>query len=70
MLLLLCAFKKIEWARFGNLLEAGFLFKVLIAICDTPFLYIGVYFYRKRFNLKPGEELGNDIAVHQVEEKI
>ncbi len=70
VLLLLCAFNKIEWSRFGALLEAGFLFKVLIAICDTPFLYIGVYFFRKRFDLKVHEELGNDIAIQQVKEKI
>ncbi len=35
VLLLLCSFGKIEWERFWALLEAGFLFKVLIAICDT-----------------------------------
>ena len=70
VLLLLCAFHKIEWARFGDLLAAGFLFKVLIAICDTPFFYLGVYFFRKRFDLGVHEELGNDIAVQQIKEKI
>ena len=70
VLLLLCTFKKIEWSLFWKLLEAGFLFKVLIAICDTPFLYLGVYFFKKRFNLLPHEELGNDIAAYQVKENI
>jgi hypothetical protein len=70
VLLLLCSFGKIEWERFWALLEAGFLFKVLIAICDTPFLYAGVYYFRKRFNLKPNEELGNTLAKYQLEEKI
>ena len=70
VLLLLCFFGKIEWERFWALLEAGFLFKLLIAICDTPFLYAGVYYFRKRFNLKPNEELGNTLVKHQLEEKI
>lgn len=70
VLLLLCSFGKIEWERFWALLEAGFLFKVLIAICDTPFLYLGVYYFRKRFRLQPEEELGNTLDKFQLEEKI
>lgn len=57
VLFLLCSFGKIEWDKFTGLLIAGFLFKVLIAACDTPFLYIGVYYFRKRFNLKVSEEI-------------
>ncbi len=47
----------IGWDRFGCLLINGFLFKILIAAADTPVLYLVVYLLRKKFNLKPGEEL-------------
>ena len=57
VLLLLCSFGKIEWSLFGALLLSGFLFKVLVAALDTPLLYAAVYFFRKRFKLKIGEEL-------------
>lgn len=57
VLFLLCSFGKIPWDRFGGLLLGGFLFKVLIAAFDTPFLYLGVALLRKRFQLKEGEEL-------------
>ncbi|WP_442846711.1 queuosine precursor transporter [Leeuwenhoekiella sp. H156] len=70
VLLLLCSFGKIDWALFGTLLLSGFLFKVLIAVCDTPFLYLGVYLFRKRFKLAPGEEIGNDIKYHQQIENL
>ena len=57
MLLLLCSFGKIEWDKFTGLLVAGFLFKVMIAALDTPFLYLGVYLFRRRFKLKVNEEI-------------
>ena len=57
VLFLLCSFGKIDWELFGGLLLSGFLFKVLIAALDTPFLYAAVYGLRKIFNLKPAEEL-------------
>lgn len=57
VLILLCSFGKIEWSRFTGLLIAGFIFKVFIAATDTPFLYLGVYAFRKRFNLKVNEEM-------------
>ena len=57
VLLLLCAFGEIEWNLFSGLLLAGFIFKVMIAALDTPFLYLGVYLFRKRFNLKVNEEI-------------
>jgi uncharacterized integral membrane protein (TIGR00697 family) len=59
VLFLLCSFNKIEWNLFGGLLLSGFLFKVLVAALDTPFLYLGVYALRKKFGLKQGEELKN-----------
>jgi len=60
VLLLLCSFDVIDWSRFNGLLVAGFLFKVLIAAFDTPFLYLGVYLFRKRFKLKVNEEISLD----------
>ncbi len=57
ILLLLCSFEIISWDKFYGLLISGFLFKVLIAIFDTPFLYLGVYLFKKRFKLKTNEEL-------------
>ena len=57
ILILLCSFNVIEWSSFKGLLISGFLFKVLIAALDTPFLYLGVYWFRKRFNLKVNEEI-------------
>jgi len=57
VLFLLCSFNKIEWELFVPLLISGFLFKVLVAVLDTPFLYAAVYSLRKRFGLEMGEEL-------------
>ncbi len=57
VLLLLCSFEVIEWSLFGKLLINGFIFKVLIALLDTPLLYFFVYLFRKKFDLKVGEEI-------------
>lgn len=57
VLLLLCAFEKIAWTNFYGLLLSGFIFKVIIAILDTPLLYLGVYIFRRKFNLKVNEEI-------------
>lgn len=57
VLFLLCSFGEIGWDKFAGLLISGFIFKVIIAILDTPFLYLGVYLFRKRFNLKVNEEI-------------
>lgn len=54
---LLCSFEVLPWSLFTSLLISGFLFKVLIALLDTPILYFIVYLFRKRFNLKIGEEI-------------
>lgn len=54
---LLCLFNVLPWSMFYGLVVSGFLFKVLIAFLDTPFLYLFVYLLRRRFNLKVGEEL-------------
>ena len=57
VLLLLCSFGEIEWDKFLGLLLAGFIFKVIVAALDTPLLYLGVYLFRRRFNLKVNEEI-------------
>lgn len=57
VLLLLCIFQKIAWDKFIGLLISGFIFKVIMAALDTPFLYLGVYAFKKRFNLKTNQEI-------------
>ncbi|WP_405295214.1 queuosine precursor transporter [Algibacter sp. Ld11] len=54
---LLCIFEIIAWDRFLGLLLSGFIFKIIIAFFDTPFLYLGVFLFRKRFKLKVNEEI-------------
>lgn len=54
---LLSLFGVLEWDLFWGLLLSGFLFKVLIAALDTPLLYLFVFLFRKKFNLKPTDEL-------------
>jgi len=60
VLFLLCSFEILPWDLFAGLLLSGFLFKVLIAILDTPVLYVAVYLFQRRFHLKRGEELNLD----------
>ena len=60
VLLLLCSFGVLPWNIFYSLLLSGFLFKVVVAALDTPLLYLFVWLFRKRFNLKVGEELNLD----------
>jgi queuosine precursor transporter len=57
VLLLLCAAGVIEWSRFWLLLQNGFLFKVLVALAETPLFYLAVWGVRRRFGLGFGEEL-------------
>lgn len=57
VLLLLCSFGVIEWSRFWTLFENGILFKIMIALLDTPLIYLAVYAIRRRFGLKAYQEL-------------
>lgn len=57
VLLLLCIAGAIEWERFATLLENGFLFKVLVALLDTPIAYLVIGGLRRRLGLAPGEEV-------------
>ncbi|RLD66805.1 MAG: VUT family protein [Bacteroidetes bacterium] len=58
VLLLLCSFRVIEWELFGVLLLNGFLFKVLVALSDTPFFYLVVTIFRKYFKI---DEVGGEL---------
>jgi len=60
IIFLLCSFEILPWSSFKGLLISGFLFKVLVAALDTPLLYLGVYLFRRRFNLKINEEISMD----------
>ncbi|MBL4604935.1 MAG: queuosine precursor transporter [Flavobacteriaceae bacterium] len=57
VLLLLCSFDIISWDNFSGLLISGIIFKMMIAALDTPILYAVVFFFRKHFGLKTGEEI-------------
>mgnify|MGYP000931400238 FL=1 len=54
---LLCLFEVLPWDLFSTLLISGFLFKILIALLDTPILYFIVHLFKSRFHLKTGEEI-------------
>ncbi|MEK9756505.1 MAG: queuosine precursor transporter [Bacteroidota bacterium] len=57
---LLILFGILPEEKFTVLIISGFLFKVIVAILDTPILYLFVWVIRKRFNLKIGEEIKID----------
>jgi uncharacterized integral membrane protein (TIGR00697 family) len=57
VLSLLCLFGAIPWALFLGLLVNGFLFKVMVALFDTPLFYLTSAMARKRFGLQLGEEI-------------
>lgn len=60
VLALLCVFGAIEWGLFWGLLFNGFVFKVLVALFDTPLFYGVTWLARDYFGLKLGEELTID----------
>ena len=60
VLILLCLFNEISWDLFAGLLVAGVSFKILIAAVDTPFLYLGVFIFKKRFVLGINEVIQLD----------
>lgn len=57
---LMCLFGVIPWEYFRGLVISGVIFKLMMALLDTPLLYFFVYLIRKRFNLKIGEEISLD----------
>ncbi len=60
ILILLCSFHIIPWDKFTGLLISGVIFKILIALLDTPLLYAMVYAFRKKFGLEMGHEIDMD----------
>ena len=54
---LLCLFQVLNWDSFWGLVISGIVFKIVIAFLDTPLLYLFVYLFRKKFDLKIGEEI-------------
>lgn len=57
ILLILCGAGTLQWGQFFPLLINGFLFKIIVAALDTPFFYLLVWWFRKKFKLKAGEEI-------------
>ena len=57
ILFLLCLGNAISWHKFLTLFAQGFVFKILIAIIDTPIIYLFTFYLRKKFKLQMGEEL-------------
>lgn len=57
VIFLLCSFDALPWDSFLGLLVSAFIFKVLVALIDTPLLYLGVYLFRKKFELRINEEI-------------
>ena len=66
VLFLLCSFGVIEWKLFGILLLNGFLYKLLVALLDTPILYFFVYWFRKQFDLKVGEHFARSLTMGKM----
>ena len=54
---LLCLFDVLSRDSFVGHVVSGVLFKILVAFLDTPLLYFFVYLFRKKFDLKVGEEI-------------
>ena len=65
VIFLLCIFKILPWEIFTSLLISGFLFKVIVAILDTPLLYGAVFLFRKKFKLSLNNELTDEFLYHQ-----
>ena len=47
----------IAWASFGVLFLNGVLFKALVALLDTPLVYLCTFVIRRRFGLETGQEI-------------
>lgn len=56
VILLLCVTGVVDWVRFPGLLVNGFLFKVLVALFDTPLFYLGVWALKSKVHEDPDEQ--------------
>ncbi|MCB0409277.1 MAG: queuosine precursor transporter [Flavobacteriales bacterium] len=57
VLLLMCSLGAIQWNLFGQLLLSGFLFKIIVALLDTPLFYLFTYLFKKKFGLNDVQEV-------------
>tara|TARA_Y100000768_G_scaffold388332_1_gene383617 strand:- start:1970 stop:2635 length:666 start_codon:yes stop_codon:yes gene_type:complete len=55
VLVILCSAGAIEWERFTTLLFMGWLFKVLVALIDTPIIYLALWLLKDK--IKPASYL-------------
>ena len=51
ILIILCSAGVIEWERFYSLWMMGWLFKVLVALIDTPIIYGVIYFLKGKIDI-------------------
>ena len=51
----------LSWDHFLDLFVASYLFKVMIALLDTPIAYICCAILRKKFGLKLGETIKTEM---------
>ena len=54
---LLCIFGVLPWDTFLGLLISGVVFKILVALIDTPLLYLSVNWIRSYYKLEINEEI-------------
>jgi len=66
VLILLCTAGAIEWVQFWPLLANGFLFKVLVALFDTPLFYLGVWALKDKVH----EDLDESGLKHSFAEEV
>ena len=55
VLSLLCLTDALEWSQFPGLLENGVIFKVLVALVDTPLFYLSVALLKPKVHEDPEE---------------
>ena len=58
ILIILCSAGVIEWERFYSLWMMGWLFKVLVALIDTPIIYFALWALKDK--IKPASYLGEN----------
>ena len=51
ILIILCSAGVIEWERFYSLWMMGWLFKVLVALIDTPIIYVVIHFLKGKIDI-------------------
>ena len=57
---LLCIFDILAWDLFLGLVLSSITFKIVVAVIDTPLLYLLVGLIRKKFNLRINDEIDID----------